>query len=157
MRLARPPGASPGPVLRLGMLGPPLLLLVVLEFLLGMALNLFGSLPTGSPLAVLEASPLLDVHVVFGILLLGIAANALRLAVGTRLPRAVLVTALGLASGVAAFGAGMAFAFGSQSAAASYAMSVGFVGLLLEAGYLLRLRPTQGPSVPTPSGSPSEA
>jgi hypothetical protein len=141
----------------LARLGAPFLGLVVIEFLLGMALNLSVSLPTGTPVSILEASPLLDVHVVIGIFLLGIAANALRLSVGARESRATFITSLGLLSGVGAFGAGLDFAFGSPSATASYAMSVGFVGLLLEAGYLLSLRPSASASQTPRSPAPSEA
>jgi hypothetical protein len=137
-----PRRGRPGdPLLRLGALGLPFLGLVAIEFLLGISLNLFVSLPTGSPPAILESSPVLDVHVAFGLFLLGIATNALLLAAAAKRPRAILVTSLGLVAGVGAFGAGVAFAFGDPSAVASYVMSLGFVGLLFEAGYLLSLRP----------------
>ena len=128
------------PLVRLRALGAPFLGLVVIEFLLGMSLNLLVTLPTGSPATILESSPLLDLHVVLGVLLLGISGNAVRLASRSGAPRAIGVTLLGLVSGFTAFGAGLAFAFGDQSPAASYAMSVGFVGLLITAGYLLSLR-----------------
>jgi hypothetical protein len=140
MNVPRATSARDALLRRAGQLGPAFLGLVVLEFLLGMSLNLFVSLPTGTPAQILAASPVLDAHVVFGVLLLGISANALRFAAGARSARAALVTGLGLASGILAFGAGLAFAFGSPTATASYAMSVGFVGLLIEAGYLLSLR-----------------
>jgi hypothetical protein len=142
---------SPPAVARLARLGPPFLGLVAIEFLLGMSLNLFVTLPSGSPEHILAASPVLDVHLLFGVLLLGIAANAVHLAAAARTRPAVLVTVLGLLSGLAAFGAGLSFAFGDQSAGASYAMSVGFVGLLLEAGYLLHIRST----LPALGGSPT--
>jgi hypothetical protein len=141
----------------LARLGVPFLVLAIIEFLLGMSLNLFVTLPTGSPVSILEASPWLDVHVVFGIGLLGMAANALRLSIRAGPPRALLVTALGLFSGVAAFGAGMAFAFGSPSATASYAMSIGFVGLLLEAGFLLSLKPSSSASLSARRPTSNEA
>lgn len=135
-------GPSPDPdhMARLGRLGPPYLALVLIEFLLGMSLNLFVVLPTGSPLAVLTGSPLLDVHVAFGVLLLGIAANAVRLAIAARIRAPIVVSAMGLASGAGAFVAGLSFAFGSPSALASFAMSVGFVGLLVAAGFLMNVR-----------------
>jgi uncharacterized membrane protein len=129
------PPARDGP--RLPTLGAAMLGLLVIEFLLGMALALFLALPTGGPLTVLAASPLLWLHILVGFLLIGITANALRWTVG-RTPRAAqAITALGFASAIGAFLAGMAFTFGDQSPGASYAMSVGFVGVLLDAGYLL--------------------
>ncbi len=152
MTAALLPGGTPDRLLRLQALGFPFLGLLAVEFLLGMLLNLLVPLPSGSPSSILQASPLLDIHVVFGLLLLGISVNALRLAAGARHLRATVFTGLGMASGVAAFAAGLDFAFGGQSAGASYAMSVGFIGLLLEAGYLLHLR--RGPNA-SPAASRS--
>lgn len=126
---------------RLAALGGPMLGLLIVEFLLGMALALFVTLPSGSPLTVLAASPLLWVHIVVGFLLIGIAGNALRWAL-TGAPRlARVITAIGFVSAVGAFLAGMAFAFGDQSPAASYTMSVGFAGVLADSGYLLARGP----------------
>jgi hypothetical protein len=124
-------------------LGVPFLALVLVEFLLGMVLNLFVTLPTGATLTVL-ASPWLDVHLAVGVLLLGIAAQGLRLAIVVGTARDRVVTAAGLIAGLVAFGAGLSFVFGSASATASYAMSVGFTGLLVEAGYLLWTGPARG-------------
>lgn len=134
--------AEPRPPSRAGLarLGPPFLGLVTVEFLLGISLNLFVALPTGSPTSVLAASPLLDVHLLVGLLLLGIATNVFRLALREKRRAPAVVTGLGLLSGLGAFAAGLSFAFGSPSAAASFAMSAGFVGLMLEAAYLLSLR-----------------
>ena len=122
---------------RLSTLGMAMLGLLVIEFLLGMALALFVTLPTGDPITVLASSPILWVHILVGFLLIGITANALRWALRTAPRAARAVTALGLLSAIAAFLAGMAFTFGDPSPGASYAMSVGFAGILLDAGYLL--------------------
>lgn len=143
------------PISRLASLGGPFLVLVVVEFLLGMALNLFETLPTGSPGHVLESSPLLLVHLAVGFLLLGIGANAVRWASAAGLRVPTLVTVLGLMSGVAAFLAGLSFAFGDPTSAASYAMSVGFAGLVAEAGYLLYLRGTSDSPAPPARDAPS--
>jgi hypothetical protein len=140
----------------LGRLGPPYLGLVVIEFLLGMSLNLFVVLPAGSPASILAASPLLDIHLVFGVLLLGIAANAVRLSARARSGTALVVSGVGFVSGLGAFAAGMAFAFGDQSNIASFAMSVGFVGLLVAAGYLMSLRTREIASRPAPSTPATE-
>jgi hypothetical protein len=130
----------------LAALGPPFLGLVAIEFLLGMALNLYVALPSGSPLHILEAAPLLDVHFLFGVLLLGVSARAVGLAVRAADRPALAFTALGLLSGVAAFLAGLEFAFGGGSASASYIMSLGFVGLLITAGFLLSRREDGDPA-----------
>ena len=129
--------SAPGGPARLAALGGPMLGLLVVEFLLGMALALFVTLPSGGPLTVLAANPLLWVHIAVGFLLIGITANALRWALAGAPRTAQVITAIGFVSAVAAFLAGMAFTFGDQSAAASYAMSVGFAGVLADSGYLL--------------------
>lgn len=140
MAAAAPP-ERPRPLARLG---PPFLGLVAVEFLLGMSLNLFVTLPTGSPIQVLGASPLLDLHLVVGGMLLGIAANAVRLSRSDPDRRATAVTVLGLTSGVLAFASGLDFAFSNGSPGASFGMSAGFVGLLVESGYLLHLGRSTG-------------
>jgi cation transport ATPase len=129
---------------RLAFLGIPLLVLLAIEFLLGMGLNLYVPLGTGTPLAILESSVWLLLHVGVGVLLLGIASNIVRTAARAHDRRTLAVSVLGLLSGIAAFAAGLAFTFGSQSPTASYAMAIGFLGMVLEAGYLLRLRPVPG-------------
>lgn len=134
------PSARPNSRAGLARLGPPFLGLVTVEFLLGISLNLFVTLPSGSPATILASSPLLDVHLLVGLLLLGIATNAFRLSRRESGRAPAVVTGLGLLSGLGAFGAGLSFAFGSPSAVASFAMSAGFVGLMLEAAYLLSLR-----------------
>lgn len=136
----------------LGAVAAPMLGLLVVEFLLGMGLALFVTLPTGSPLTVLAASPLLWVHLAVGLMIIGITARALRdaLAAGKGVVRGV--TALGFVSALLAFLAGLSFTFGDQSAVASFVMSVGFTGVLLDAGYLLarRSRPARDEGVPPP-------
>lgn len=135
--------ARQGPVslasdrVRLARFGAPLLGLLGVEFLLGMTLDQFVALPTGTWTAILAASPLLDLHLVLGVLLLGFAGNILRISTRMRERRAIAVAALGFLSAVIAVGAGLQFAFGGQAAIDSFAMSVGFLGMVVEAGYLL--------------------
>jgi hypothetical protein len=139
---------------RLARFGAPLLGLLGVEFLLGMTLDQFVSLPTGSPASILAASPVLDVHLVVGALLLGFAGNILRVSIRLQERRTVAFAAVGLLSAVLAVGAGFAFAFGGQTAIDSFAMSVGFLGMVVEAGYLLwRAGPAPTrPPIPSPSG-----
>lgn len=141
---AAPPAPSRrrrSPEETLAFLGIPLLVLLAIEFLLGMALALFVNLPAKPAIGVLLSSPWLILHVIVGVMILGITGNALRLSVRLRERRTALVTALGLLSAVVAIAAGLSFAFGGQDAGASFAMSVGFVGVLAEAGFLL-IRPS---------------
>jgi len=133
---ARPRGFSPA----ISVLGVPLLALLAVEFLLGMALNLLVTIPSGSPATILATSPWLDVHIAVGVMLLGLLARVLTLGTRQKDRSALLAGALGLVSGVGAFVAGLSFAFGGGSPNASYVMSVGFAGLLVSAGILLRPR-----------------
>ena len=118
-------------------LGWPLLGLLLLEFLLGMAVNLYTPLPSGSPAEVLAGQPLLWLHIVVGVLLVGITSQAVVVSLRGRVPGARVFASVGLASALIAFIAGMAFTFGGQDPAASYVMSVGFAGLFVSAGGLL--------------------
>ncbi len=143
---SRSPGSVADPE-RLARLGPPLLGLIVIEFLLGMAVNLFVTVPTGGGASVLGASAVLDAHLVVAVLLIGISANALRLGLRSGRRAAVALTVVGFLGAVGASLAGLAV-LGGSGPGASYAMSVGFAALLIEAGYLLRRA--------LPSGAPSE-
>lgn len=141
---------------RLRSFGPPLLGMLVVEFLFGMVLNLGPPLSTGAPWAVLASSPALLVHVALALLLVGITANALRWASASGERTAIGVTAFGLASVVTALLAGFDFAFGAGTAAASFAMSAGFTGALIEAAYLLRRPlPAADPTDPVGRGRPT--
>jgi hypothetical protein len=119
---------------RFAQLGWPLFILVAIEFILGISLGLFVTLPTsGGSLAILESNPILILHFLVAFLLLGILLRIVALAVGLGDRRAIGVGGLGLLSGVVAFLGGTAFTFGGQSAVASLVMSLGFVGVLVTA------------------------
>jgi hypothetical protein len=134
----------------LGILGLPIPGLLAIEFLLGMALNLYVSPPSGSALSILEASPVLIVHILVGVMLAGITARVLLLGIRLRDRRGAVAGALGFLSTLVAFLAGMAFTFGGQELAASYVMSVGFTGILLSAALLLVPRRPAGALVRLP-------
>ncbi|HEV2519425.1 MAG TPA: hypothetical protein VGX00_02225 [Thermoplasmata archaeon] len=147
----------------IAVLGWPIAVLISIEFLLGMALNLFTALPSaGGPIAILSASPVLIGHFVVAFLILGVLSRATALSIRLGHPRAIGTSVLGLGSGVVATLAGLAFAFGGQAPAASYLMSIGFVGVLFTAVGLLAIGwssesdPPRRPSEPgaASSGSP---
>jgi hypothetical protein len=125
-------------------LGIPLLILLAAQFLLGMALNLFGSPPSGPALIILESSPILVLHILFGVLLVGTSVRVLTLGRRLRDRRGSASGGLALLSALLAFLAGMAFTFGGGSAVDSYLMSVGFTGVLVAAALLLVPRPREG-------------
>ncbi|MHB8352749.1 MAG: hypothetical protein ACYDFT_08720 [Thermoplasmata archaeon] len=111
-----------------------------------MALNLYVTIPSGSPVSILESDPILIGHILVGVLLLGITSQALSLGVRLQDRRAAVAGTIGLLSAVAAFIGGMDFTFGGQDAAASLVMSGGFTGVLISAALLLLPRvPDAGP------------
>ena len=136
----------------------PMMGLLVVEFLLGMSLDLFLPLPGGSLLGVLLASPVLLAHVVVGVLLIGVTGRAAVLGVRLRATPPAAAGVLGLLSAFVAFLAGLAFV-GDGSSAASFVMSAGFAGVLV-AATLLRVPavvPEGGRVLPAVSGADAEA
>ncbi|MCI4319118.1 MAG: hypothetical protein L3K23_03165 [Thermoplasmata archaeon] len=146
------PNVRPRPPIS-SVLAIPLLGLLAVEFLLGMALNLFIAVPSGSPATILATSPWLDVHIAVGVMLLGLLGRVLSLGVRARDRSTAVAGAIGLGSGLGAFLAGLSFAFGGGSAGASYLMSVGFAGLLLSAALLLRASWTRRPEPSSPGAA----
>jgi hypothetical protein len=120
-RDTRVPAAAPRlATLRGNCMGAAVLLIV--QFGLGIALNLYVTLPTGkSFFATVFSSAAPAVHAIVALALLGAAISALVRAIRAR--RAVAFTAVGLATIVAAAGAGASFA-GSQSNGASLTMAL---------------------------------
>ena len=107
----------------LGLLG-----LLGVQFLLGMAVNLFGPIPSaGAGMAEMMGNgPLMGLHMMLGMIL---AAGAV-LGVATALPsgrRATACAAIALGGILAGGLGGLAFLMGGQSNGASYLMAVGFV------------------------------
>ena len=115
-----PPAAPRLAALRGNCMGAGVLLIV--QFGLGIGLNLYVTVPTGkSFFATVVSSGLLAVHAIVALALLGAAISALVRAIRVR--RAVAFTAAGLAAIVVAAGAGVSFA-GSQGNGASLTMAL---------------------------------
>ena len=117
----RVPDATPWlATLRGNCMGAAVLLIV--QFALGIGLNLYVTLPSGkSFFATVFSSAVLAVHGIVALALLGAAISALVRSV--RLRRAVPFTAVGLAAILVAAGAGVSFA-GHQSNGASLTMAL---------------------------------
>ena len=115
-----PPAAARLAALRGNCMGAAVLLIV--QFGLGIGLNLYVTVPTGkSFFATVVSSGLLAVHAIVALALLGATISALVRAIRVR--RAVAFTAAGLAAIVVAAGAGVSFA-GSQGNGASLTMAL---------------------------------
>ncbi len=123
-------GRLAGVAIPLGLLG-----LLGVQFLLGMAVNLFVHLsPAGAGMAEMMGNgPLVGLHMMLGMIL---AAGGV-LGVATALPNGRQATACAVVAlgGILAAGlGGLAFLMGGQSNGASYLMAVGF--LVAVGGYL---------------------
>jgi hypothetical protein len=115
-----PPATSRLAALRGNCMGAAVLLIV--QFGLGMGLNLYVTLPAGkSFFATVFSSAALAAHAIVALALLGAAISALVRAIRAR--RAVAFTSAGLAAIVVAVGAGASFA-GHQSNGASLTMAL---------------------------------
>jgi hypothetical protein len=119
-------------------LGGPMLGLLAVQFLLGMTLNLFVTVPSDvRGIAVLWSSPALLLHVIVGVAVVGIFGRGARVAARTQDSRLLATGGLGLVGAVLAFLAGLSFVFEGQTAGASMVMAVGFLVATIVAGIFL--------------------
>ncbi len=109
--------------LRMSSLGAVTMLII--EFVLGVIYNLYGTAPTAKKSIGLFSSPVLALHVILAILLVIAAVGQLIRAIGTRHRLAVWMSAVGLAGILGAGFAGMGFA-GNGAAGASLGMALAF-------------------------------
>ncbi len=99
--------------------------MLIIEFVLGMVYNLYGTAPTAHKSIGLFSSPVLALHVVLAILLFLTAVMLLVRAIGARHGLAIWMAVGGLAGIVAAGLAGLGFT-GSGASSASLGMSIAF-------------------------------
>jgi hypothetical protein len=99
--------------------------MLIIEFILGVVYNLYGTAPTAKKSIGLFSSPVLALHVILGILLLVAAVMLLVRATGARHRLAIWMAAVGLVGIIAAGGAGLGFT-GSGANGASLGMSIAF-------------------------------
>ena len=109
--------------LRLSSLGTVVVLIV--QFILGIVYNLYGTAPTSTKSIGLFSSPDIALHVIVGILLLIAGIGQLVRAIGTRHRLAIWLSGIGLLAILGAFFAGIGFA-GSGAGGASLGMSLAF-------------------------------
>ncbi|MCI4325067.1 MAG: hypothetical protein L3K00_04180 [Thermoplasmata archaeon] len=137
---AGPPAWASRGGMTLDRLAIGMFVLLAIEFVLGMALALLVGLPTGAGVvSVLASAPVLDLHIVVALLLVGISLRALALARADPDRWAWVAAGVALGSALLATGAGWTFAFDGQAPVASLVMAVGFLGVLFGA-FLLRGR-----------------
>jgi hypothetical protein len=126
--------------------------MLIIEFILGVVYNLYGTAPTSGKSIGLFSSPVLALHVILGILLFVAAVMLLVRSVGARHRLTIWLAAVGLAGIVAAGGAGLGFTKDGANGA-SLGMSVAFAVSL--ACYVVVLVAVPGPGSGSGSGSGS--
>jgi hypothetical protein len=123
---ARAPGPDRAAQLsRLRMSSLGAVVMLILEFVLGMIYNLYGTAPTSTKSIGLFSSPDLALHVVLGILLVVAAVGQLVRAIGVRHRLSIWLSAVGLLAILGAGSAGLGFT-GSGANGASLGMSLAF-------------------------------
>jgi hypothetical protein len=100
-------------------------IMLIIEFILGIVYNLYGTAPTASKSIGLFSSPVLALHVIVAILLLIAAVGQLVRAIGTRHRLTIWMSALGLVGILGAGFSGVGFA-GNGAAGASLGMALAF-------------------------------
>ena len=133
--------------IRMSSLGAVSMLLI--EFVLGIVYNLYGTAPTAKKSIGLFSSHVLALHVIVAILLVIAAIGQLIRAIGTRHRLTIWMSAVGLVAILAAGFAGMGFA-GNGAAGASLGMALAFAVALAAYIVLVFALPS---SATTPSSS----
>jgi hypothetical protein len=117
--------AQPSRIARLRMASLGLVAMLILQFILGMIDNLYGTVPTSAKPVGLFSGPVIALHTILG-LLLGITAIVLLVrAIMARHKLSIWMSAIGLLSITGAAFAGLGFA-GSGAASASLGMALAF-------------------------------
>ena len=112
-------------LVRLRMASLGVVVMLIIEFILGMIYNLYGTGPSPGKSVGLFSSPVLALHVILFFLLVIAAVGQLIRAVGTRHRLTLWMSALGLVAIVAAGFAGIGF-IGNGDDGASLGMSLAF-------------------------------
>jgi hypothetical protein len=120
------------------------LTMLILQFALGTAYNLYGTAPTAGKSVGMFSSPLLAIHVVLGILIIVAAAFLVFRAVQARAGAVLATTVVGLVAVLAAAGAGSSFTRdGAAGASLGMALATA-VAMLCYAANLVILGKSRG-------------
>jgi hypothetical protein len=103
--------------------------MLIIQFILGVIYNLYGTAPTSTKSIGLFSGPVIALHVIVSILLVIAAVAQLIRAVGVRHKLAIWMSAVGLLSIIGAGFAGLGFAR-NGAAGASLGMSLAFAAAL---------------------------
>ncbi|HEX3516934.1 MAG TPA: hypothetical protein VHT26_23340 [Trebonia sp.] len=114
-----------------------LVLLLLVQYVLGIAYNLYGTAPTATKKVTLFSGPLIAVHVVVGTLLILGAVYLVVISVRARSRLAVTASALGLLSLIAAWVTGSAF---TENGDSGFSMAMGVTTAVALLCYLVNVR-----------------
>jgi heme A synthase len=135
---ARP--AAQGERIRMASFGA--LTMLILQFALGTAYNLYGTAPTAAKSIGMFSSPLLAIHVVLGILLIVAAAMLVFRAVQAKAAPVLATSIVGLVAVLGAAGAGSAFASnGNNGASLGMALATAVAMLCYAANLVILGKP----------------
>lgn len=119
--------------------------MLVIQFVLGTSYAIWGTAPSAGKSIGMFSSPLLAIHVIFGILLILAAIDLLVRSIRSSIRSAVVTSVVGLVALIAAAGAGSGFTRDGADGA-SFVMALA-TGIALIA-YLMNLRQPRGSAVP---------
>jgi hypothetical protein len=122
--------------------------MLIIQFILGMIYNLYGTMPTAKKSIGMFSSPVIALHVILAFLLIIAAVAQLIRAAGTRHGLAIWMSAAGLVAILAAFFAGMGFT-SNGAAGASLGMALAFALALACYVVLVFALPAAGPAQPS--------
>jgi heme A synthase len=118
------------------------LTMLILQFALGTAYNLYGTAPTAAKSIGMFSSPLLAIHVVLGILLIVAAAMLVFRAVQAKAAPVLATSIVGLVAVLGAAGAGSAFASnGNNGASLGMALATAVAMLCYAANLVILGKP----------------
>lgn len=113
-----------------------LVILLLAQYVLGIAYNLYGTAPTATKAIKPFSSPLLAAHVALGTLLIVVAIYLVVASVRARTRITAIVSIIGLASLIAAWISGSAF---TQKAASGYSMAMGVLTAVALTCYVINV------------------
>jgi len=128
-------------------------IMLIIQFILGIIYNLYGTAPTAKKSVGMFSSPVIALHVIVAFLLIIAAVGQLIRAIGTRHMLTIWMSAVGLVAILAAFFAGTEF-IGNGAAGASLGMALAFaVALAAYVVLVFALPSSTAPSSTAPSSS----
>jgi hypothetical protein len=125
------------PARRIAITSFGLMILLLIQYVLGIAYNLYGTAPTAAKKITAFSSPLLAAHVIVGTLLVLAAVYAVVSSIRARARLAILTSAIGLLSLIAAWASGSAFA---QNGNSRFSMAMGVLTAVALLCYLVNVR-----------------